>query len=317
MSVKAAAVGENVVQAYSVRPVKRRKRLSKKAIICVAIVCIPLLGFVIFNGFPIIISFISMFCDMQYNQLDTLTWNNFANFQRLADNETLWQSVKVTLIIASAQFVSLAIAITIAAFLSQNVKGTRIFQTLFFIPYICSTVAVAIMWKQIFGTDGALNALFGTEIEWLNNLDTPYTLTVAIFISIVWQAPGYGIVMYCSAFKAINPSLYEAAALDGANAFQKFRYITLPGISSITFFLLLAGLIAGFTTFEQAQILAPITWTGYAGPENAGLTIMYYIYREGVQFSNMGYASVLSWLLFIVLLIPSAYLVRKRILSED
>ena len=113
------------------------------------IVSIPLIGFVAFSGFPVILSFISMFGDMKYNKLDTLTWNNFANFQRLFSDATLLQSVKVTLIIASAQFVSLAIAITIAAFLSQNVKGTRVFQTLFFVPYICSTVAIAIMWTQI------------------------------------------------------------------------------------------------------------------------------------------------------------------------
>ena len=229
----------------------------------------------------------------------------------------LLQSAKITLIVASAQFVSLLIAITVAAFLSQNVKGTRVFQTLFFIPYICSTVAVTIMWIQIFGGKGALNALFGTNIEWLNNMDNPYTLTFAIFISVVWQAPGYGIVMYCSAFKAINPSLYEAASLDGANAFQKFIHITLPGISSITLFLVLAGVLAGFTTFEAAQVMAPDSFSGYAGPDNAGLTIMYYIYREGVKFGNMGYASVLSWLLFIFLMIPSAYLIRKRILSES
>ncbi len=295
---------------------QKRKKPYKKYAFCLLIVAIPLIGFLVFNGFPIIVSFISMFCDMKYNQLDTLTWNNFAHFQRLFSDVTILQSLKVTLIIASAQFVSLFIAIVIAAFLSQNVKGSRIFQTLFFVPYICSTVAVTIMWSQVFGTKGALNAIFGTNINWLNNMENPYTLTIAIFISIIWQAPGYGIVMYCSAFKAISPSLYEAASLDGANAFQKFKHITLPGISSITFFLILAGILAGFTTFEAAQVMAPIDWTGYAGPENAGLTWMYYIYREGVQFSNMGYASVMSWLMFIVLMIPSAFLVRKRILAE-
>ena len=299
------------------KPRRHGIRFNKKYLMCLLIVSIPLIGFVAFSGFPVILSFISMFCDMKYNKLDTLTWNNFANFQRLFSDATLLQSVKVTLIIASAQFVSLAIAITIAAFLSQNVKGTRVFQTLFFVPYICSTVAIAIMWTQIFGGKGALNAILGTNIQWLDNQNNPYTLTIAIFISIIWQAPGYGIVMYCSAFKAINPSLYEAAALDGANAFQKFRHITLPGITSITLFLVLAGILTGFTTFEAAQIMAPDTWTGVAGPDNAGLTIMYYIYREGVKFGNMGYASVLSWLLFLVLMIPSAYLIRKKILAEN
>ena len=260
----------------------------------------------------------AMFGEMEYNQLDTLKWNDFANFIRIGEDiGTIWQSIKVTLVMVLAQFTSLTIAITMAAFLSQSVKGTRLFQTLYFIPYVCSSVAVSIMWTVIFGWNGALNSLLGTNIDWLNNMENPSTLTWAIFISVIWQAPGYGIVMYCSAFKSINPALYEAAELDGANAFKKFWYITIPGISTITFFLVLAGITAGLTTFDAARIMAPMSWDGYAGPENAGLALMYYIYIEGVQFGNMGYASILSWLLFIVMMIPSVYLIRKRILSLE
>jgi len=295
---------------------KKKLKINKTYLICWIGVAIPLLGFVLFNGFPIIVSFISMFSKMEYNQLNTMQWNNFANFTKLFSDEKFFQSFKITFWLACSQFVSLSIALTIAGFLSQEVKGTRLFQTLYFVPYICSTVAVAIMWSSVLGSDGAVNAIFATDIAWLNNIDNPYTLTWAIFISIVWQAPGYGIVMYCSAFKAINPALYEAASLDGANAWHKFKMITLPGIAPITFFLLLAGLLAGFGTFDAAKIMAPLTWDGYAGPSDAGLTLMYYIYLEGVQFSNMGYASVMSWVLFVILMIPSVYLIKKRIFSE-
>ena len=222
-----------------------------------------------------------------------------------------------TVILACSQFVSLFIAIAIAAFLSQNVKGSRLFQTLFFIPYICSTVAVAVMWNNIFGIKGALNAILNTNIEWLNNMENPYSLTMAIFVAVVWKAPGYGIVMYCSAFKAINPALYEAASLDGANAWHKFRNITLPGIAPITFFLVLSGFLAGLTIFDEATIMAPLSFDGYAGPEDAGLTMMYYIYVEGVQFSNMGYASVMSWFLFLITAIPSVYFIRKRMAEVE
>ena len=294
-----------------------RKKFRRAWLFCWIGVSLPLIGFLIFNGFPLIFSVLAMFSDMEYNQLDTMKWNNFANFARLFSDEKLLQSFKITLIVACAQFVSLAIAITMAAFLSQNVKGTRFFKTLYFVPYICSTVAVSIMWSNIFGAKGAINEIIGHEIVWLNNLQHPYTLTAAIFISIVWQAPGYGIVMYCSAFKSINPALYEAADLDGANAWHKFINITLPGISSISFFLIFAGILAGLTTFDAAKVMAPLNWDGYAGPDNAGLTLMYYIYIEGVQFSNMGYASVMSWLLFIIMMVPSVFLIKKRILSME
>ncbi len=295
-----------------------KKIITRQNVLCWVIVAIPLIGFLAFSGFTLVFSLMAMFCDMEYNQIDTLTWNNFANFFQIGENiSTILQSIKVTLILTLAQFTSLLIAIIMAAFLSQGVKGTRFFQTLYFVPYICSAVAVSIMWTVIFGWNGALNALLGLDKEWLNNLESPSSLTWAIFISIIWQAPGYGIVMYCSAFKSINPSLYEAADLDGANAFQKFWYITLPGISAITFFLMLAGITAGLTTFDACRVMAPVSWDGYAGPDNAGLSLMYYIYIEGVQFGNMGYASILSWLLFLVMMIPSVYLIRKRVLSWE
>lgn len=302
----------------SVKPPEKKKRKFRKSwIMCWIGVAIPLIGFVVFNAYPIVVSLQAMFSSMKFGKLDTMKWNNFANFKMLIGDTKLLSAIKVTLILAAAQFVSLGIALMIAAFLSQNVKGTRIFQTLYFVPYICSTVAISIMWGNVFDLNGVLNAIFGTHIQWLNNLENPSTLTWAIFITIIWQAPGYGIVMYCSAFKAISPSLYEAAELDGANAWHKFRYITLPGISSITFFLILAGFMAGLLTFDAATVLAPMTWDNFAGPEDAGLTIMYYIYNTGVKNGEMGYASILSWLLFIIMVIPSVFLVKKRLVAME
>ena len=298
-------------------PEQKKRKFRKSWIMCWIGVAIPLVGFLVFNGYPIIVSLQAMFSSMKFGKLDTMKWNNFANFKMLVGDTKLLTSIKVTLILACTQFVSLGIALLMAAFLSQNVKGTRVFQTLYFVPYICSTVAVSIMWGNIFDLNGVLNAILGTRIQWLNNLENPSTLTWAIFITVVWQAPGYGIVMYCSAFKAISPSLYEAADLDGANAWHKFRHITLPGISSITYFLILAGITAGLTMFDAATVLAPMSWDNFAGPEDAGLTIMYYIYNTGVKNAEMGYASILSWMLFIVMMIPSVFLVKKRILSVE
>ena len=140
-------------------------------------VAIPLVGFLVFNGYPIIVSLQAMFSSMKFGKLDTMKWNNFANFKMMVGDAKLLASVKVTLILACAQFVSLGIALVMAAFLSQNVKGTRIFQTLYFVPYICSTVAISIMWGNIFDLNGVLNAILGTHIKWLNNLENPSTLT--------------------------------------------------------------------------------------------------------------------------------------------
>ena len=284
----------------------KNKFFTKQNVVCWVIVSVPLIAFLVFNGFTIIFSIMAMFGDMEYNQLDTLKWNDFANFIRIGEDlGTIWQSIKVTLVMVLAQFTSLTIAIIMAAFLSQNVKGTRLFQTLYFIPYVCSSVAVSIMWTVIFGWNGALNSLLGTTIDWLNNMENPSTLTWAIFISVIWQAPGYGIVMYCSAFKSINPALYEAAELDGANAFQKFWYITLPGISPVIFFQLIMGVINNFQYFTQAYLMIGSSTGGglnvvSGGAENSLLFYALYLYQNAFNLFKMGKASAMAWILFLI-----------------
>ena len=219
-NVSVAMTEECGNKAPAQQKLPKKRIFTANNLICWFIVAIPLIGFLVFNGFTIGVSFVSMFCDMEYNQLNTLTWNNYANFVEAFTNPKVLKSIGVTLIIASAQFVSLAIAIIIAGFLSQNIKGKRIFQTLYFVPYICSSVAVAIMWKVIFGHHGALNAIVGGETDWLNNLENPSTLTWAIWTTIVWPSPGYGIVMYCAAFSAMGRTLFRSSGTLHCRAFQ-------------------------------------------------------------------------------------------------
>ena len=308
---------------------RKKKHWKATQWMCFAIVLIPLVAYVVFNGFPILISFISMFTDMRKNNLSTMHWNNFENFIGYTDafgefhhgvfnDPRFWKAWGITLWLASAQIVSLLIALLIAVLLEQKIKGAKIFQVLFFIPYICSSIAVAVMWSWIFAyKNGILNSILNTNINWLNNVDNPYTLTWAVFVTILWTAPCYGIVMYKAALRNVNPALYEAASIDGLNSFQKFRYITFPGIRSVTYFLILAGITAGLTVFDQVTVLAPIQWTQVAGPNDAGLTIMYYIYLQGVESSEMEYAAVMSWMLFLVMFIFSFIFIKLRNKVEE
>ena len=228
-------------------------------------------------------------------------------------DERFWKSWGTTLWLATAQFVTLFIALVISVILNSIKKFANFFQVIFFIPYICSSVAVAIMWKWIFSTDlGVLNAIFGDNIEWLNSYDHSTRLVWCIYITIVWQAPAYGIVMFKAARKNVNPSLYEAASIDGANAFNKFWHVTLPGIKSVLLFLLLASITTGLAVFDAVTILAPVQWTGVAGPNDVGLTVNYYIYLKGVQGREMEYASVMSWILFFITFLISFFVIRAR-----
>ena len=290
---------------------------------------IPLAGFLIFSTAPIGLSLVAMFTNTDVNTFDSFKWNNFEGFRIVFDasytrdtaipvGDMFLQSIWITLWIASTQLVTLLIALIISIVLSQKLKGSKVFQVLFFIPYICSSAAVAMMWKWVFDTDhGVLNSIFGSSIDFLGD---PNIVTWCVIIATIWSAPAYGIVMYRAAIGNINSSLYEAADLDGANLFQKAWHVTIPGIAPTTFYLLMAGISTGLLTFDIANMIAQTGW-GYdniGGPGNMGLTLMrlvYYLQGDQVTMLNPAYlsaASVISWLLFIVTAALSAIVFVKR-----
>lgn len=292
---------------------KRKIRWKPISWICLAIVFIPIVAYFVFNGFPLVLSFISMFTEMEANDLTTMEWNSFENFKLVFSDERFWGSWKITLLLATAQIVTLLIALVIAVLLEQKVKGAKALQVIFFIPYICSGVAVAIMWMQIFNQDvGLLNAVLGKNINWLWDNEHPMRLIFCVYVTIVWQAPAYGIVMFKAALKNINPAYYEAASLDGAGGFHKFLHVTLPGIKQVLLFLLLATVTQGLAVFDSVLVLAPLDWTQVAGPQDIGLTVNYYIYIKGVASSEMEYAAVMSWFLFLVTFAASFPIIRAR-----
>lgn len=295
---------------------KRTKILEKSYAYLFAV--LPLVGFVVFSIFPIVVSFIAMFCDINLYDLSQISWNDFEGFKLVFNKsyssefpvhvtELFVHSIGITVWIASTQLVTLCIALLISVLLSSIKRGGKFFQVLFFIPYICSSVAVALMWQWVFSdeTFGILNSIFGTAIRWTHE---PETVTWCIIVAIIWQAPGYGIVMYKAALGNVNKSLYEAASLDGANVFHKFWHVTLPSIAPTTFYLLMAGILVGFTTFDMAVLIAPQEWTtgGVGGAGNNALTMMrliYYLMDNKTWSTNPSYisaAAIITWILFII-----------------
>jgi ABC-type sugar transport system permease subunit len=175
------------------------------------------------------------------------------------------------------------------------------------------------MWRWILDWEGGiLNSILGTDIKWLED---PKTITWCIIIAIIWQAPGYGIVMYKAAFSNINNALYEAAEIDGANAWQKFRTVTLPGIAPTTFFLLQAGVVAGLLTYDLAALIIPNAWGVPGGNESMGLTLIRLVHfliqnstttdMNGISYM-VSCACVISWLIFLVTGVLSMILFRQR-----
>lgn len=289
-------------QPYAGAKNGKKKRIGTEGVVGLVFILVPLVGYVIFRGFPLLSSFAALFCDMEGYDISSLTWNNFQNFRAIFTDTRFYKSILITLWVYSAQIISLLIALIVAALLAQKIKGSRLLEVIFFVPYVCSAVAVTSMWMWIFDArNGILNAILGTQIDWLANLEKPSTITWAIILATVWSSPAYGIVMYKAAFKGINPAYYEAAEIDGANGLHKFYYITLPAIAPTTFFLLIQGVIAGFLSFTFPVLMWPDNWMQTAGIDDMALTLMYYVHILGNGRRQMNLASVVSWVLFVLM----------------
>lgn len=308
VAVREAAVREGEGCTLSAPQPSRKKRgFRRKEEICgTAFAAIPLLGFLLFSAVPVCIAIVTMFCDMNGMNIATLRWNSFANFGKAFTDLSFWKSFLVSLEMTLSHIVGLVISIVIAAVLSQKIKGGKLFTIFFFIPYVCSSAAISIMWVQIFKPTGGLINSVLTSLgvadppDWFRDSRWfPWMLV----ITIAWKAPGYGILMVQAALANVNPALYEAAKLDGASRFRQFMSITFPAISPTLYFLLSMGLLNGLQTFDIAQIFAQKTSgyvTGAAGPGDAGLTTVFHIYNtmNNPGAGGMPVASILSLLLF-------------------
>lgn len=287
----------------------KNKAISREARFGLVAILIPLVGWLTFQLVPICVAISTMFVDMRGYNLETMQWNNFATFIEVFKDETFWMTLRKTLLLLTTQFIGLFIALVTSTLLSQKFRGTKFFTALFFVPYICSSVAITIMWMTLFNNDyGVINAilvdLFGewAKVNWYKEAGPFFAM---IFIISIWQAPGYGIVMFNAAFTQVPKDLYEAASIDGANKFKQFLHITLPSIRPTTFFLMMAGIINGLQAFAIPMLLSDAlgnSWTGAAGPDNAGLTTMLYIYNTGIKFNEVPKAAVMSFILFVIIM---------------
>lgn len=290
---------------HSTTAPKRRVFNRKEEIYATCFALIPLIGFVLFSLFPTLLAFVTMFTSMQGYRFSTMKWNSFANFEQAFTDTRFLKSLGVTAYVSTAHLIGLIVALATAAVLSQKVRGANAFTVLFFVPYICSSVASSIMWRQMFDyNSGIINEVLkflGSEngINWTYD---PKAFTPMLIAVIAWQAPGYGIVLYKAALTGVKESLYEAAKIDGAGRWKCFTAITLPSISPTTYFLLMMGIIAGMQTFDVARIFTADIPGMEGGPEDMGLTTVLYIYLRGITYRDMPVASVMSFALFFIVL---------------
>lgn len=304
--------GEPESAAPEKKPHKKLKQTQLRSIYGFITAAIPLIAFLIFSVVPLAITISTMFVSMDGYDFSTMKWNSFANFAEAFRDTRFWRSIGVSFTLTVPHMLGLLISLFLSALIAQKLPGHKFFKALYFVPYIVSSVAVAIMWNWVFNPEnGILNDIIvrltgaAHGPQWYKDAGK---FTLMLIIIMVWQAPGYGIVMFSAAFTNISPTLYEAAELDGAGAMQKFLHVTLPAITPTIFYLLIAGIIAGLQTFDIPMMFSG-SWEGNAGPKDAGLTTVLYIYFQGIgggsagKSVNMPVASVMSMFLFIIIFV--------------
>ncbi|WP_163582505.1 carbohydrate ABC transporter permease [Gracilibacillus saliphilus] len=264
-----------------------------------------LIGFLGFIVGPMLASLYFSFTD--YDLLSTPTWIGLDNYTNMFTNdERFIQALKVTFIFVFGSVpLKLAFALFVAMLFNTKRKGIGLYRTMYYVPSILGgSVAIAVVWRQLFGRDGAINdilAFFGFEgTSWVTH---PYYALSTLIILVVWQF-GSPMLIFLAGLKAIPYELYEAAAVDGASPFLQFIKITLPMLSPVIFFNLVMQTIQGFMAFTQSFLITN------GGPMDRTLFYAVYLYEKAFAHFDMGYASALAWVLLIICAVFTAFIFK-------
>lgn len=274
-----------------------RQRLNNEKM--AGLICVSpfIIGFLMFMLVPMAISLYYAFCD--YDILSPARFTGLKNFKRMFTDETFFQTLKVTFKFALISVpLRLIFALIVALMLFRSTKVTGIYRALYYLPSIIGgSVAVAILWKRLFASNGLINGLFMSlglidqEVLWLGNTKTAIW---TLIILAVWQF-GSSMLIFLAALKQIPTSLYEAARVDGANAWQQFWKITLKLLTPNIHFNLIIQMINGFLAFTQCLIITQ------GKPMNSTLFYTVYMYQQSFEFNSTGYGAALAWVMLIII----------------
>lgn len=284
----------------------QKKLLSRSSKETFAAYCFLLpnfIGFLVFTSLPVLASL-----GLSFVHWDLFSPPKFAgleNFTRLFKDPFFWKFCWNTVCLMAAIPISMAGSLFLALALNRKLKGIVFFRSVYFLPTICSGVAIYMLWRILYNADFGLFNMTIVKIGEIIHLPLkgPNWLTdeawakPALIIMGVWgTVGGYNMILYLAALQGVPRDLYEAAQIDGANSWQKFWHVTWPQISPTTFFIATMSIIGGFQAgFDPAFIM-----TG-GGPNGATTTIIYYLFNNAFQWHQMGYAAAIAWVLFIII----------------
>ncbi len=218
------------------------------------------------------------------------------NYQRLAADGDFWRAVRNTAVYVLFVPIGMIVALVLALFVNRKFPGANLLRAVFFLPYVTSFVAISLVWKWMFEPDyGLLNTALGfiglPAQPWLSS---PASALPSLMLMSIWMYAGYMMVLFLAGLQSIPASLYESAQIDGANAWQRFRRITLPMLRPTILFVLVTMVIFMFQVFTAIYVMTE------GGPLHATDVIVYHIYRQAWEYLRMGYASAMAWVLFAI-----------------
>ncbi|KQR51807.1 ABC transporter permease [Leifsonia sp. Leaf336] len=232
------------------------------------------------------------------------------NFVALFTDDTFWASLRNT-IIFTVVIVPLqsGLALILALLVNTRTRGTTFFRTVFFLPVVTSIVVVSMLWLFMYQKDGLINVLLSkVGIQGPDWLGDPHWALLAIILMSAWQAMGFHMIIWLAGLQTVPAELYEAASLDGATRWQQFAHVTWPGLRATRTFILITITIAAFGLFTQVQIMTQ------GGPLNATTTLVFQAVRSGFQQQQTGYASAISLVFFVLVLVVTLI---QRFLTRD
>ncbi len=269
-----------------------------------------IIGFFLFTLGPMVASLYFSFT--KYNIVTPPQWIGASNYSRLLFHDPLfWHSLQRTLYFASLALpLGLIFGFVIALLLNQDIPGVNVWRTIYFLPSVIAGVAVALLWTRIFNPRiGILNPFLQNYLGidnppgWLTDPDWAIP---ALVIMSLWGVGG-SMIIYLAGLQGIPTTLYEAARIDGANNWHRFRHVTLPLMTPVIFYNLVIGLIGAFQYFTEVYVAT----SGDGGPVRSTLVYNLYLYQSAFKFFEMGYASALAWVLLVIVLFVTALVFRS------
>lgn len=265
----------------------------------------PFIGFMLFMAYPIVFSVIAS-CS-KWTGINSL-WDNMCgleNYIAIFTDEKFWKSMGTTVIYMIGIPIGMILGLFIAMGMNRKIPGVRLLTTMYYVPVVSSLVAVSILWAWVFNYDyGLFNSIIKalTGMHGPNWLGDEVMIKVAMIIFMTWKGLGTSIILYVAGLQNIPRDYYEAAELDGASAWDRFKHITFPLVSPVSFYILVTSLIGGFQVFVEVQVM-----TTNGGINYSAATIVYYLYDKAFSNGQLGYGCGIAVILAIIIFVITAF----------